>query len=158
MSLKNSIFGELWYRFRKPWCTSFTINFVFYVVLIGGLGVFSSIIKCINESGDKWQITESIITYSLAIAIPSIVPILLSFNDTKYKSSLVQLSPIICLVIPAALTLLSYTYKISWPAYACTIMAWIIWVISQYKNVFLNDETYADYLEKNAKNNHGKNW
>ena len=70
------------------------------------------------------------ITYSLALAIPTIVPILLSFNDTKNKSSLAQVSPIVCIVLPILLTFISYYYKISWPAFICIVISWIVWVIT----------------------------
>lgn len=156
--ISESIFGELWERFKKPWCTSFTIHFLFYTVFIGGLGVFASLFQFINNKGDLWSITENMITYSLALAIPTIVPILLSFNDTKNKSSLAQVSPIVCIVLPILLTFISYYYKISWPAFICIVISWIVWVISQYDNRCLNDKTFGEDIEANSRNKHGKSW
>ena len=34
----------------------------------------------------------------------------------------------------------SYYYKISWPAFICIVISWIVWVISQYDNRCLNDK------------------
>lgn len=154
----DSIFGWLWHKFKKPWCISFTINFLCYTIFIGGLGVFASVFQFLNNKGEWWSITENVITYSLALAIPTIVPILLSFNDTKYKSSLTQISPIICIVLPILLTFFSYYYKISWPAFICLVISWIVWVISQSDNRNLNDKTFEEDIEANARNKHGKNW
>lgn len=158
MDIKNSIFGEFWYRLKKPWCISFTMHFIFYIICIGGLGVLASIFQFVNGKGDIWSITENVITYSLALAIPSIVPILLSFNDTKNKSSLAQITPIVCVVLPILLTFFSYYYKVSWPAVICIAVSWIVWVISQYDNRSLNDKTYGEDIEANAKTRHGQNW
>ena len=158
MDIKNSIFGELWSRFKRPWCTSFTIHFVIYIIFIGGLGVFASFFQYINGKGEVWSITENAITYSLALAIPSIVPILLSFNDTKNKSSLAQISPFFCIVLPILLTFISYYYRICWPAFICVVVSWVVWVISQYDNRSLNDKTYGEDIETNARTKHGQKW
>lgn len=158
MDNNNSIFGELWSRFKRPWCTSFTIHFVIYIVFIGGLGVIASIFQYVNKQGEVWSIIENAITYSLALAIPSIVPILLSFNDTKNKSSLAQLSPFLCIVLPILLTFISYYYRVGWPAFICVVVSWVVWVISQYDNRSLNDKTFGERIETNARTKHGQNW
>lgn len=160
MSLKKTIFGEFWEKLTKPWVTSFTSYFICYVVFIGGLGVIASLLNYLSskETNSSWSITENLITYSLALAIPSIVPILLTNHNSNYKSSLAVLAPFICIIVPIALTFFSYYCAISWPAYVCVIIALIIWVISQSDNEILNDETYAEKREKNAKHRHGNNW
>ena len=38
--MDENIYSELYHRFKKPWCNSFTLYFLFVVIVLGGTGIW----------------------------------------------------------------------------------------------------------------------
>ena len=91
MGNKNNIFQELWYRLKMPWTISFTLYFLFVIIIFGGLGVILSLIYCTDNL--KLNISSNLMTYSIALLVPACITILLQyFPKAQNRVSLVILS------------------------------------------------------------------
>ena len=154
----NNILKELYKRFTKPWCFSFIWHFVFMIILIGGSGVIMSILNYCIRKTDSWNIIENIISYSLALIIPSAVSILQTFNKTTKKVSLIELTLCMFIIAPLIISILSYYFKIYWLPMICMLLSWIAWVIANYENTDLNDDSFEEKIKQDTANNHGKGW
>ena len=156
-SNEMNICKELWYRLRKPWCMSFTLHFVLMVVVIGGLGIILSVFNYFMGDSSSWSITENIISYSLALAIPSTIPILQSTNRTNKKVSLIEVTIFFFILIPLALSIISYIFKSYILPIVCMAISWCVWVIANYENEDLNDSSFEEKIKKEIEQ-HGKDW
>ena len=158
MGNKNNIFQELWYRLKKPWTISFTLYFLFVIIIFGGLGVILSLIYCTDNL--KLNISFNLMTYSIALLVPACITILLQyFPKSQNKVSLVILS-VAVLVIEGFIIHWSYSGAIIASIIASilsTILAWVFWVIANADEIYLNDQSY-DYKIKEDIKEHAKNW
>ncbi|MDY0278465.1 MAG: hypothetical protein RBQ97_10325, partial [Acholeplasma sp.] len=88
--ISGNFFQECWFRFKKPWCGSFTAYFIIVIVVFSAGGIFAAILDNNNSGLSKvTSIASNISTYFIALIIPSIINILLSFWSFKYKVSLI---------------------------------------------------------------------
>lgn len=154
----KNIFGEFWYRFRKPWCLSFALHFVLMIILIGGLGIILSILNYyFSDKASGWSIVENIVSYSLALVIPSTIPILQSFNRTSNKVSLLEITIFLFILVPIGISIVAYCFKIWWLPIVGVIVSWCGWIIANYENSSLNDRSFEETIREGA-NKHGQNW
>ncbi|MED9996414.1 MAG: hypothetical protein UFP03_06425 [Paludibacteraceae bacterium] len=160
MSKKESenILQELYSRFIKPWCFSFGWHFISMIILTGGAGVIMSIVNYYVRGTDSWNILENIISYSLALVIPSAASILQTFNKTTKKVSLIEFTISIFIVIPIILSILSYFFSLYFLPLICMLLSWIAWVIANYENTDLNDDSFEEKIKKEITKNHAQDW
>ena len=151
------IWTELLNRFRKPWCSSFTSHFVIMVVLVGGMGIILSIFNFFLRGTSWWSIVENIVSYSLALAIPSSIPILQSTHKTNKKVSLIEITIGFCIIVPIAISIISYLFQLWAPPIICMLLSWCIWVIANCDNRDLNDQSFDEKI-KNGIDKHGTGW
>lgn len=152
-----NIVEELWHRLCKPWCTSFTLHFVLMVVIIGGLGIILSVFDYFMRDSQAWNITENIISYSLALVIPSTIPILQSSNKTNKKVSLIEVTIFFFILIPLGISIVSYVFRLSILPIICMVISWCVWIIANYENGDLNDSSFEEKIKKETRK-HGKDW
>ena len=154
----KNILKELYSRFIKPWCFSFGWHFIWMIILTGGSGVIMSIVNYYVRGTDSWNIPENIISYSLALIIPSAASILQTFNKTTKKVSLIEFTIIIFIVIPIILSILSYCFKLYYLPLICMLLSWITWVIANYENTDLNDDSFEEKIKQEIAKNHAQGW
>ena len=160
LNTKN-ICVEFYHRFKRPWCFSFSWHFIAYILVIGGAGIILSLVNHYWIKLSSWPIIDNIITYSLALAIPSTTAILQSFNETNKKVSLIEVTNTLFIVLPLVLAIITYLSKSKlWAitcASLCLALAWIAWVLANYDNDKLNDKSFDKNLRENV-NNYEQNW
>lgn len=162
--MELNIFQEYWERFKKPWCIAFSLYLVFVIIILGGLGVLFSIFSSLEindaiESVNMKQhmISSNLSTYSIALLIPAVISILLSFYELKNKVSSIILSVIIVLSSVALLVL--STNKEVYSIYAAIfsfLLALFFWVIANHDNDYLNDAAFEKVIKNDMKQNHNK--
>lgn len=162
--MELNIFQEYWLRFKKPWCIAFKIYLVLVVVLLGGLGVLFSIFSSLevsdsieNVSIKEHLISSNLSTYSIALLIPAVISILLSFHDLKNKVSSTLVSVFIVL-LSIGLLILSVNREV-YSIYAAIIsflLALFFWVIANHDNEYLNDESFEMMVKRKMQQNHNK--
>jgi len=162
--MELNVFQEYWLRFRKPWCVAFSIYLILAVVLLGGLGVLFSIFSSleINSTTEDISIKEHLIssnlsTYSIALLIPAVISILLSFYELKNKVSSTLVSVFIVL-LSIGLLVLSVNreaYSI-YVAIFSFLLALFFWVIANHDNEYLNDESFEMMVKRKTQQNHNK--
>lgn len=148
----HNVFQEHWIRFKRPWCISFTIYFIFIIVILGGLGV---IISIFDSRSDLNVIALNLGTYSFAVLVPAVISVLLSFLELKNKVSAILLCVASILLCVFLLFLSSYGYVLA--ASLSTIIAWFFWVISNSENELLNDISFDKSISKNVRR-HEESW
>jgi hypothetical protein len=154
MGNKSNIFQELWHRLKMPWTISFSLYFIFVIIIFGGLGVILSFLYC--TSNIKLSISSNLMTYSIALLVPACITILLRFfPKANNKVSLVILS-VAVLVIEGFIIHWSYSGAII-ASIISTILAWVFWIIANADEIYLNDQSY-DYKIKEDIKEHAKNW
>ncbi len=151
--MKHNIYSELKGRFLRPWSThSFILYFLIIIILFGGMGVIVSICNAINT--DNWEsVSLNLMTYSLALLVPSCISILLQYLPVaKNKVSLVIL--IIGILVITSLIAFAGNLII---AIICMFFAWFFWVIANSDNTYLDDNAYDNSIKQDLEE-HGKNW
>ena len=163
-----NIFQEYWQRFKTPWCTAFSLYLFFVIIILGGLGVLFSIFTRIEISDPvesfnmkQHMISSNLSTYSIALLIPAVISVLLSFYEINNKVSSIILS-VIVVILGVALLFFS-TNKESYSIYTAAIsflLALFFWVIANYDNKLLNDVAFEKVIKKDMKQNHNidGNW
>lgn len=159
-----NIFQEYWERFKKPWCIAFSLYLVFVIIILGGLGVLFSIFSSLemndtmeNVNMKQHMVSSNLSTYSIALLIPAVISILLSFYELKNKVSSIILSVIIVL-LSVALLVLSIN-KEAYSIYAAIfsfLLALFFWVIANHDNDYLNDAAFEKVIKNDMKQNHNK--
>ena len=158
MENKETVFDELLFRFRKPWCMSFTLHFILMIIIVGGLGIIFSLFNWFfQKDTSTWHIMENIISYSLALVIPSTILIFQSTNDTNKKVSWIEITVFFFILLPIILSIVSYLFECHILPFICMVISWIAWVVANYENANLNDSSYEEVI-KEGKNQHGKDW
>lgn len=153
----KNILRKLLAKLKSPWSISFFLYFVFFVVLIGGLGVIFSFFQGLyNHSFNSWNIIENIITYSITLAFPAAIPLLQSIFKTENKVSLIILI-LSSLLLIIGLSIISYIFKIAIPALICLVISWIIWIIANSENKSLQDKSFNETIKADLVK-HGNNW
>lgn len=151
--MDENIFKELCHRLKKPWCYSFTLYFIFVVVVLGGTGIWLPFFKAEPFSMEEFAI--NIITYSCALIVPAAVNIFVTIKDYRNIVSLV----IITLVLVASVIFcvgFSVFKDALWSSIICCILSLILWVIANSDNEQLRDDSFRqsvkDKSEKLASN------
>lgn len=148
-----NICNELKDRFLKPWSIlSFKLYFFIIIIIFGGIGVIVSIIKAIKEG--NWEgIPLNLMTYSMALLVPSCIILFLQYLPTaKNKVSLV----ILIIAVLVGTSLITFTANII-VAIICMVLAWFFWIIANSDNTYLDDNAYDNSIKQDL-NEHGKNW
>jgi hypothetical protein len=158
---KTGFFNECWERFKKPWCGSFVAYFIFFIIILGGLGVLFSIFGTSTSPNEKiHSIASNLSTYFVALTIPAITDILMTFMSMKNKVSFIIYS-VVFILISIALLYLSNTIETHYvliPSIIGTILCWFIWVIANYDNEYLSDEAFDLFIKKETDEKHGGQW
>lgn len=162
--MELNIFQEYWEQFKKPWCIAFSLYLVFVIVILGGLGVIFSIfspleindpVECSNMR--LHMISSNLSTYSIALLIPAVISVLLSFYKLKNKVSSILLS-VISILLSGALVFFS-TNKERYSIYVAIfsfLLALFFWVIANHDNDYLNDAAFEKVIKNDMKQNHNK--
>lgn len=158
--LEINFFQESWQRFKSPWCGSFVAYFIFVIIIFSAAGVFAAMLDDGISGIDKGlSIASNLSTYFIAIIIPSIINIILSFWTMKNKVSFV-IYLVVGLVVSFILLWLSNSlsnYYVFIPALLGVLLSWFLWVIANFDNELLNDASYNESIERNVKKNQA-NW
>ena len=135
--------------------------FFFVICILGGLGVIFSVFGNAENINTKIiNISSNLSTYFISIAIPSVILILLSFLSIKNKVSLIL---IIVMIIISCIFLLYLSNSLHniWGllfAFIGALLSWFLWVIANYDNEFLNDESFDRLIKTEIDEKHGGNW
>ena len=159
----NNVFKEHFHRFKKPWCMSFCIHFMLYILILGCLGAWIPLIMY----GDLKESISNLPTFAIALLLPALVTIEQTLRKSKYP---VSWNGIIKGVICFAVLLLILSYNNNFmvsviSSISMTVLAIIYWVIANSDNIYLNDEAYLKNEESYHKKinnetaeNHGHGW
>ena len=154
----DSFFQEMWKRFRAPWgITSFTLYFIFVIVIFGGVGIWLSLYQ---ENGIQMRlVADNMMTYSIALSIPACITIILQyFPKAKNKVSLIV--SILSLLLIDVAVIGFFLFFNSWKfiiAVISIVLAWFFWIIANSDNKYLDDKSYNQTIEEDLLK-HGKGW
>lgn len=159
-SLEINFFAECWERFKKPWCNSFSAYFIFIIVLFSAGGIFFSMFSNIDAEKRIFSVASNMSTYFIALIIPAVIDIFLSFGQLKNKVSFI-IYMIVILVISGILLWLSNSIannSVLIPAFIGILLSWFFWVIANSDNDNLNDYSYDKKIKDEVAKNHGGKW
>ena len=159
-SLEINFFAECWERFKKPWCNSFSAYFIFIIAIFSAGGIIFSIFSSIDADKRIFSIASNMSTYFIALIIPAVIDIFLSFGKLRNKVSFI-IYMIVILVISGILLWLSNTMSSNFvliPAFLGVFLSWFFWVIANSDNDNLNDYSYDKKIKDEVAKNHGGNW
>ena len=155
----KTVFHELMYKFKKPWTElSFILYFILVIVLFGGLGVILFFFQePIDKSNTYLCTSQNLLTYSIALLVPAFVSMLAQgLPNSKKKLSLIIIS-VTVLVIEGFVVCWCYFSGALLASIISTLLAWFFWVVVNYDNIYLKDETYDNSVRKGASKKK-KNW
>ena len=155
----KTVFHELMYKFKKPWTElSFILYFILVIVLFGGLGVILFFFQePIDKSNTYLCTSQNLLTYSIALLVPAFVSMLAQgLPNSKKKLSLIIIS-VTVLVIEGFVVCWCYFSGALLASIISTLLAWFFWVVVNYDNIYLKDETYDKSVRKGA-TKLSKNW
>ena len=155
----KTVFHELMYKFKKPWTElSFIPYFILVIVLFGGLGVILFFFQePIDKSNTYLCTSQNLLTYSIALLVPAFVSMLAQgLPNSKKKLSLIIIS-VTVLVIEGFVVCWCYFSGALLASIISTLLAWFFWVVVNYDNIYLKDETYDNSVRKGA-SKLSKNW
>ena len=148
----KTVFHELMYKFKKPWTElSFILYFILVIVLFGGLGVILFFFQePIDKSNTYLCTSQNLLTYSIALLVPAFVSMLAQgLPNSKKKLSLIIIS-VTVLVIEGFVVCWCYFSGALLASIISTLLAWFFWVVVNYDNIYLKDETYDNSVRKGA--------
>lgn len=156
-----NIFEEYWLRLKKPWCVAFALYLIVVVIVFGGFGVILSVFSGNFESDQKLlHVASNLSTFSVALLVPAIISILLSFLQLQNKVSAILLC-ILSLFISGTLLYFSH-YTNGKIALGLSIvnafLALFYWIVANHDNELLNDASYAQMITTETNKKHGTNW
>lgn len=158
--LEIDFFTECWVRFKKPWCNSFSAYFIFIIVLFSAGGVFFALFSSTETNIKIYSIASNMSTYFIALIIPAVIDIFLSFGKLRNKVSFI-IYMIVILVLCGILLWLSNTvnnYFVLIPAIIGILLSWFFWVIANSDNDNLSDYSYDQKIKDEIAKTHGGNW
>ncbi|OAV73662.1 hypothetical protein Barb6_00040 [Bacteroidales bacterium Barb6] len=177
-NMEQNIFQEFQYRLRKPWCWSFSLYFIFVIIILGGLGVIFSFITfidigiqdiitkeqylCFRDDLKIIHISSNAATYAIATLAPAIISIILSLfqDDIKNKVSFAIILLVALLLSGFLLyhTITSNGISSLITAAISIIIALFFWIIANYENEYLNDAAFDKKIKDETNRKHGGNW
>ena len=157
---QNSIFSELWVKFKNPWKhTSFKIYFVLFVLLFGGLDIYYSLEEqCRLNWVQPWEVAKNMAAYGLTMIGASAVELVLS-PDFQNKKSMTYLAFFTALV---ALLLFHNAYYMQTKfslilAGINVVIGLIFWIVANTDNANLKEDPYLQEMKEETKL-HGQSW
>lgn len=159
-TLEIDFFAECWERFKKPWCNSFTAYFVFIIVFFSAGGIIFSLFSSLEAEEKISSIASNMSTYFIAIIIPAVINIFLSFFKLRNKVSFI-IYMIVILVLSGILLWLSNTLNMNFvliPAIVGILLSWFFWVIANSDNDNLSDYSFDKKIKDEVERNHGGSW
>ena len=143
-----------------PFNDLYTVYLVFFVLLIGGAGIWISLIQELNNPHfNAKSLTLNIGTYYLALITTSYIDI--TTNEKIINKKSLQIYSFIFLFIIVAIFGLTFILPSSYSLLLSTIgilIALFIWHLANCDNEKFNDESYNAKMKAGAKETHGKNW
>ncbi len=143
-----------------PFNDLYTVYLVFFVLLIGGAGIWISLIQELNNTHfNTKSLTLNIGTYYLALITTSYIDI--TTNDKIINKKSLQIYSFIFLFIIVAIFGLTFILPSSYSLLLSTIgilIALFIWHLANCDNEKFNDESYSAKMKAGAKETHGKSW
>lgn len=155
--MEENIFHEYKQRLKAPWCVAFFLYLVFIIIGFGGSGVLYSIFCDVETPTKLGYIASNLSTYSIALLVPAVITIMLSFEKTKYKvSSAIIL--VVVLILNGFLLHFSNTHQLYsiWTAIVTVLFAWLFWIIANHDNEYLNDASFEKLIKRDIEKNHNK--
>ncbi len=152
---KNEIgvLRELGRMLKKPWCTSFVLYLIFFIVFVNGASVLCAFID--NNAFSKDDVSKSLAFYSISILVPSILTLILELHDIINK---VSFSIICVMVLVAQIIIIPKAYSGSLLlAIIGTIISLVYWILANRDNVYYNDKSFNDSIKKKEEQ-HGRGW
>lgn len=133
---------------------------VFFVLLIGGIGIWVSIFQEFNkEVANYTNIVLNMGTYYLALITTSYIDI--TTNDKIVNKKSLQVYSFIFLFIVASIFFSSFFLIDKYSLLLSSIgiiLGLFIWHLANCENEKFNDESYSAKIRAGAKNTHGKDW
>lgn len=143
-----------------PFNDLYTVYLVFFVLLIGGAGIWISLFQELNNSQfNAKNLTLNIGTYYLALITTSYIDI--TTNEKIINKKSLQIYSFIFLFIIVAIFGLTFILPSSYSLLLSTIgilIALFIWHLANCDNEKFNDESYSAKMKAGAKETHGKSW
>lgn len=143
-----------------PFNDLYTVYLVFFVLLIGGAGIWISLIQELNNTHfNTKSLTLNIGTYYLALITTSYIDI--TTNEKIINKKSLQIYSFIFLFIIVAIFGLTFILPSSYSLLLSTIgilIALFIWHLANCDNEKFNDESYSAKMKAGAKETHGKSW
>lgn len=143
-----------------PFNDLYTVYLVFFVLLIGGAGIWISLIQELNNTYfNTKSLTLNIGTYYLALITTSYIDI--TTNEKIINKKSLQIYSFIFLFIIVAIFGLTFILPSSYSLLLSTIgilIALFIWHLANCDNERFNDESYNAKMKAGAKETHGKSW
>lgn len=143
-----------------PFNDLYTVYLVFFVLIIGGAGIWISLIQELNNTHfNTKSLTLNIGTYYLALITTSYIDI--TTNEKIINKKSLQIYSFIFLFIIVAIFGLTFILPSSYSLLLSTIgilIALFIWHLANCDNEKFNDESYSAKMKAGAKETHGKSW
>lgn len=143
-----------------PFNDLYTVYLVFFILLIGGAGIWISLIQELNNTHfNTKSLTLNIGTYYLALITTSYIDI--TTNEKIINKKSLQIYSFIFLFIIVAIFGLTFILPSSYSLLLSTIgilIALFIWHLANCDNEKFNDESYSAKMKAGAKETHGKSW
>lgn len=143
-----------------PFNDLYIVYLFFFILLIGGAGIWISLIQEYNnESFNLKTLTLNIGTYYLALITTSYIDI--TTNEKIINRKSLHIYSFILLFI---ISIIFYLTFVLIPFFSVAlsvigiILALYIWHLANCDNEKFNDESYNAKMKKQAKNTHGKTW
>lgn len=149
MEEDDNIFQEIWKRFKKPWCISFSLYFAIVIIFFGSAGVWLPILR---DGGiiDVSSFCMNVITYSCALIVPAFVSICLSVWNFKNKVSLVIFITTMLVVVAITIGYTIFGDSLI-DAIICFIISLVLWVIANCENEEMNDNKFNESIKEGTK-------
>lgn len=156
--MESNIFQEYKQRLLAPWCIAFELYLFCVIIGFGGSGVLYAIFSDVENPTKIGYIASNLSTYAIALLVPAVITIMLSFNKTKNKVSSAILLVVI-LILNGFLLHFSNTHQqySIWTAIISVSFAWVFWIIANHDNEYLNDASFELMIKRDMKQNHNKN-
>jgi hypothetical protein len=154
--MESNIFQEYKQRLLAPWCVAFVLYLLFIIVVFGGSGVLYAMWSHVEKPTNIGYIASNLSTYSIALLVPAVITIMLSFHKTKNKVSSAIILVVILILNGFLLHFSNAHQQYSiWTAIITVLFAWFFWIIANYDNEYLNDASFEKIIKKGV-DNHNK--
>lgn len=143
-----------------PFNDLYLVYLIFFVLVIGGVGIWVSIVQEFNkENIDYNNIILNIGTYYLALITTSYIDIIT--NDKIVNKKSLQVYSFIFLIIIAVIFTSSFFLLVKLSLFLSSIgilLGLFVWHLANCDNDKFNDESYNTKMKNQANQTHGKNW